>query len=308
MSTVCQKSNTMSTTMQILCPPLQSGCAVPKWLCVGALCLLGLLSGARAQTAKPPAPSMATPSPAAQSAAVPADRPVPEPRQVLMTQAQKWLAQSEGKPVEQIQLLPLDERTVVKACATPLQFDLPFAGRETLRVRCLTPAGKAPVAANGIANATWQLYLRQAKAPAAMAEAPLRAEPAAPALRKVVVAKQQIQRGTRLSADMFELVERAVPQWSPTMLDSLKELAQMEMVRDLPAGSILQGHDAKKAVLVKQGQTALLTLGEDRGFRISVKVEALQDGRMGEQIRLKNAESGKILSGVVSGTSAVRGI
>jgi flagella basal body P-ring formation protein FlgA len=107
---------------------------------------------------------------------------------------------------------------------------------------------------------------------------------------------------------MFELVERAVPQWSPTMLDSLKELAQMEMVRDLPAGSILQGHDAKKAVLVKQGQTALLTLGEDRGFRISVKVEALQDGRMGEQIRLKNAESGKILSGVVSGTSAVRGI
>ena len=111
-----------------------------------------------------------------------------------------------------------------------------------------------------------------------------------------------------MSPEMFEVVEMAVPNWTPAMLDSTKEVAQMELVRDIPAGAVLQGFDAKKAILVKQGQMAQLTLGEGKGFQISVKVEALQDGRLGEQIRLKNAESGKILSGVVSGASAVRGI
>jgi flagella basal body P-ring formation protein FlgA len=129
-----------------------------------------------------------------------------------------------------------------------------------------------------------------------------------PTLRKVLMAKQQLQRGTRLSPEMFEVVEMAVPNWTPAMLDSTKEVAQMELVRDIPAGALLQGFDARKAILVKQGQMAQLTLGEGKGFQIIVKVEALQDGRLGEQIRLKNAESGKILSGVVSGASAVRGI
>jgi len=34
----------------------------------------------------------------------------------------------------------------------------------------------------------------------------------------------------------------------------------------------------------------------------------LQDGRMGEQIKLKNPESGRILTGVVKGPNAVDGL
>jgi flagellar basal body P-ring formation protein FlgA len=36
-------------------------------------------------------------------------------------------------------------------------------------------------------------------------------------------------------------------------------------------------------------------------------VEAMQDGRFGEQIKLKNPESGRILSGVVKGPGTVTG-
>jgi len=39
-----------------------------------------------------------------------------------------------------------------------------------------------------------------------------------------------------------------------------------------------------------------------------VGVEAQQDGHMGEQIRLKNTESGRLLSGVVTGPNAVRAL
>jgi flagella basal body P-ring formation protein FlgA len=51
-----------------------------------------------------------------------------------------------------------------------------------------------------------------------------------------------------------------------------------------------------------------MTVGEKSGFLITVRVEALQDGRMGEQVRLKNTESGRQISGVVTGPSTVKGL
>ena len=279
--------------MQILCRVIFSGLA--KGL---ALVLLAVAVQA-APTAVAPGASPARPTPLAPPAEL-------SPRQFMLDQAVAWLSQSQGRAPNSIQFAPLDDRVLVRPCAGPLQFDMPFASRETVRVRCMG-AANAGQAASG-----WQLYLRSVNAVGAVASDPrtdLRGDnKPAQVLRKVLMAKQQLQRGTRLSPDMFEVVEMAVPNWTPAMLDSTKEVAQMELVRDIPAGALLQGFDAKKAILVKQGQMAQLTLGEGKGFQISVKVEALQDGRLGEQIRLKNAESGKILSGVVSGASAVRGI
>ena len=291
----------MSTFMQILCRVIFSGLA--KGL---ALVLLAVAVQA-APNAISPQSAPAKPTPVA---------PVAEqsPRQFMLDQAVAWLSQSQGRAANSIQFAPLDERVMVRPCAGPLQFDMPFASRETVRVRCMgsVPSGQAPGQAAAQAAAGWQLYLRWVNAVGSVAT-DARADPradnrSAPVLRKVLMAKQQLQRGTRLSPEMFEVVEMAVPNWTPAMLDSTKEVAQMELVRDIPAGALLQGFAARKAILDRLGKRAQLTSGEGTGFQISVKVEALQDGRLGEQIRLKNAESGKILSGVVSGASAVRGI
>ena len=89
--------------------------------------------------------------------------------------------------------------------------------------------------------------------------------------------------------------------------DRQQDLAHAELIRDIPAGGVLRSHDFRRAVLVKQGQSALLTLGQKGNFEIKVRVEALQDGRMGEQIRLKNPESGRLLSGTVMGLNALTG-
>ena len=61
------------------------------------------------------------------------------------------------------------------------------------------------------------------------------------------------------------------------------------------------------SVLVKRGQTVRLSVGQSQGFQITARVEALQDGRMGDKVQLKNNESGKILTGVVKGPNAVQG-
>jgi flagella basal body P-ring formation protein FlgA len=58
--------------------------------------------------------------------------------------------------------------------------------------------------------------------------------------------------------------------------------------------------------LVKRGQEVIVTAGEGQGFQISLRAEALQDGGLGEQIRLKNSESGRSLSAVVTGPSEAK--
>ena len=44
------------------------------------------------------------------------------------------------------------------------------------------------------------------------------------------------------------------------------------------------------------------------GLSLSVKLEAVEDGFIGEQIRLRNPESGKILTGLVTARGEVKGL
>jgi flagella basal body P-ring formation protein FlgA len=68
----------------------------------------------------------------------------------------------------------------------------------------------------------------------------------------------------------------------------------------------LRSYDVKNAVLVKRGQEVQVTAGEGQGFSITMRAEALQDGGVGEQIRLKNTESGRSLYGVITGPNLAK--
>ena len=85
------------------------------------------------------------------------------------------------------------------------------------------------------------------------------------------------------------------------LITDLQFLDQMEAVRDLPAGVPLRQTDIRPAVLVRQGQWVTMTVGHGSGFTITVRLEALQDGRLGERVMLRNTESGRTVSGVVTG-------
>lgn len=131
---------------------------------------------------------------------------------------------------------------------------------------------------------------------------------AAPAVKTVVVPKRLIQRGTVIEADMLEEVSQAAGNVDNSMLQSLKDALTAEAVRDLSAGQALRSSDIRRAILVKQGQLVTMNVGDKSGFLITVRVEALQDGRMGEQVKLKNTESGRQISGVVVGPNLVKGL
>jgi flagella basal body P-ring formation protein FlgA len=88
----------------------------------------------------------------------------------------------------------------------------------------------------------------------------------------------------------------------------MKDVEQAELTRDVMAGQALRSSDVKRAVLVKQGQTVTMAVGEKSTFQILVRMEALQEGRFGEQVKLRNPESGRQVSGVVTGLNTVKGL
>jgi flagellar basal body P-ring formation protein FlgA len=231
----------------------------------------------------------------------------------LFKEVGNWMQQSQQLSAGQFDFVPLDSRVKVQPCDRPLVMDLPFASKETVRVRCL-------------GTSSWQLYLRaNIKAPVAKPTppaAPATAAPAAPVAatppkiastaassrRKVVVGTQFLRAGTVLSASMLEETEQAAAGLDNSLFGSLKDLENAEVVRDIPAGTALRSSDVRRALMVKQGQLVMLTISQGNSFAIVARVEALQDGRLGDQIRLKNPESGRLLSGVVTGPNAARGL
>lgn len=217
----------------------------------------------------------------------------PTPKEALVLQAQQWAAPALGRTPAQVGFAPLDERVQVRPCEQPLVFDWPFNNRETLRTRCPSGAG-------------WQLFLRVSDAPTALG---LGADTSGAATaRKVVVARQTLPRGTLIQPEMVELASVVLAPGQAVPMDSLAAVQSAELMRDVPAGSPILAQDLRRAVLVKQGQIAVLTVGQGRGFEIAVRVEVLQDGKMGDQVRLKNNDTGKVLSGVVTGPNALRGL
>ena len=229
----------------------------------------------------------------------------------LLTEVGAWVQQTQGVTASQFSFAPMDSRVQTQSCDRALVMDLPFASRETVRVRCL-------------GQANWQLYLRvifdpSAKPPskpateaAATPPAPLAASTSASApavaMRRVVVARQLLRAGTLVTADLLAEVDQPGAGLDAQVLRSIKEAENGEMVRELPAGVPLRSYDLRRAVLIKMGQIVVLTVGQGGGFSITARVEAMQEGRMGDQVRLKNLESGRILIGVVTGPSTARGL
>jgi len=230
------------------------------------------------------------------AAAKPASEPASlDPVQQLNQAVTQWVGRQQGVAPAQVQLQPLDSRVRIQPCAVPLNMDLPFASPESVRVRCTQPA--------------WQLYVRVKLPQQALKPASLDAQPTvAENRRPVLVLVSSLTRGMSIQPQDVRLQPMVLPTGSGPYLEDPAEAAHAELVRDLPAGTPLRRADLKPVVLVKRGQLVQLNVGKATGFTVSAKVEALQDGRSGEHIRLKNVESGRMLSGVVKGPNLVEGL
>jgi flagella basal body P-ring formation protein FlgA len=120
-----------------------------------------------------------------------------------------------------------------------------------------------------------------------------------------VVLRKGLLRGAVLSATDLQVVEVAISELPMQSIDNLDNAVDAELTRDVLAGRPLRSADLRPAMMVKRGQTVTLTIRQPSGFSVAAQVEALQDGRKGDSIRLKNRESGRILTGKVVGPNSL---
>ena len=206
-----------------------------------------------------------------------------------------WAAQATGVPVSAVRSQPMDERLQLAACTQPLQVDAPFDDPARPRVRCEQPSWQVFVA----------LTLPQAAAPSAQ---PTAANPTPPATtRQVVMLTTHLARGTQLTADVLTVRQVAAQQASGGVLERPEQAIGAELVRDLAPGRPLRRHDVRAAVLVKRGALVQITIGNAQRFAISARLVAQQDGRLGQQIKLKNPDTGRLVMGRVTGSNEVMG-
>ena len=217
----------------------------------------------------------------------------------MNAQVRQWVAQSNGLTPKDVVIAPLDERLRVQSCQKALNIDNPFASKETVRVRCSEPV--------------WQLYLQVSMSqvgplPAVATGSANNGVTPNASPKTMVVAKRLIQRGSILQPDMLEEVQASPGNADIQLLSTLKDAQFAELTRDIAAGQPLRVSDIRRAVMVKQGQTVMLSIGNKSDFQITIRMEAMQDGRLGEQVKLKNPESGRQVSGVVTGLNTAKGL
>ncbi len=277
----------VSTFQRTPHPESQSLCRIPAepvrpaGRLLPALLAAALLAGPSGVLAKPVDAGASVAWPAAAT-----------PDQALNKAVGQWVGLQQGMDPSTIRLAPLDPRLQIKPCTSGLRLDYPFASQETVRVRCESP--------------TWQLFVRIQGGPPAprAAAAASGTQDKAVATRKVVVASGLLQRGARIGADQLSLVELPAQNLPSNVLDKIDDAVNAELIRDVPGGTPLRSQDIRPALMVKKGQLVMVSAGSPGGFKVLARLEAMQDGRMGEQIKLRNKESGRQISAVVTGLNA----
>ena len=199
-------------------------------------------------------------------------------REVAVRAVKARLSESRGKYF--LSAAALDPRLRLARCASPLEA-IPQAGstagaRVTVGVRCT-------------AGNQWTVYV------------PVAIEVEMP----VFVLQRALSRDARVADADVQLQTRRVPGSSANFVGDAALLQGRHLKRALPAGSLLTFDVLTVDVLVRRGQQVTL-LAQTGAMEIRAQGHALADGGIRDRIRVRNANSMKIVEGVVENSGTVR--
>lgn len=120
------------------------------------------------------------------------------------------------------------------------------------------------------------------------------------------VPRQTIAAGTEISHQ--DLVERKFPTRTAQQFavsTNRAQLVGMVARRTLLPGQPVPVSSVEKPVLVRRGEPARLVFRE-QGLTIIMQVEALQNGGAGSFVRVRNIDSGLVVSGRVQEDGTIR--
>jgi len=124
-------------------------------------------------------------------------------------------------------------------------------------------------------------------------------------IRHVVQASRSIQRGDVLEKDDLRLVRETTTRRTGDVLTSLDQAAGKQAARSIRVGRTLTSTMVEDPPVVEKG-SAVTIVAENELLRITTRGEALEDGRQGDRIRVRNLQSGKEIFSTVEATGWVK--
>ncbi len=123
--------------------------------------------------------------------------------------------------------------------------------------------------------------------------------------RPVVVAGYMLQRGEEIELASCELAERDVTQVRGGYFTDMAAIQGLQARRTVGIGDIITEKHVEKIPVVRRGDAIRLIARAGR-MSMSAVGEALQDGGIGDRIRVKNSDSGKVVYGQVLEDGAIQ--
>lgn len=169
----------------------------------------------------------------------------------------------------------LDSRLKLSHCPTPLDASIPgkqsLSGNITVLIRCPTDG--------------WQVYV------------PVQTRLLLPR----VVAVKPLSRGVVLSdADLdIRMIEARFQRG--VLFDDPAQIIGSKVKRNVRIGEAIEGNDI---CLVCRNDSVRIKAGRS-GLNVVTKGTALSDGSLGEQIRVQNSKSKRVIDGVITGVGEV---
>lgn len=225
-------------------------------------------------------------------------------REQLGREARLWLSTLTGQPANRMALSQLDARIQVAECDQPWTFDLPFGPGQALRARCRRPSQQVFLLTQSVRHPGMVGTLG----------APSRAEPAQPAdaaqLKPTTAWVLAESVGVRTPLNARHLVQAEVSSQllREDQVTDPDSLEYMESNRALKAGTPLRKSDLRPIKLVKRGDLVSVSVEPVRGLRVEARLEATEDGVLGQRIRLKNPQSGRFTMAQVTGPGLATGL
>ncbi|MGF1686015.1 flagellar basal body P-ring formation protein FlgA [Photobacterium japonica] len=175
----------------------------------------------------------------------------------------------------QVEAAALDSRLRFTDCPTPLEATIPgkqtLSGNVTVLVRCAHPQ--------------WQVYV------------PVRTQLLLPR----VVATRPLGRGHVITADDLQVQQIELRFQRGVAFDRPEHIVGAKIKRNVQMGDAVLGND----ICVVCRNDAVTIRAGGNGLRIMTKGIALSDGSLGEQVRVQNSKSKRIIDAVVTGVSDV---
>lgn len=173
----------------------------------------------------------------------------------------------------------IDPNLRLASCSKPLRLkknDNKLMGRISIAVRC---EGNKP----------WKIYV------------PVTIK----AYRKVVTAAVPLARNQVLEAALLEMTEKEVSRLNQGYFSSISDVKGKSLNRSLQLSGVLQPNMVKEPIIIKRGDVVMI-IAKTGALSVKSAGVAINDGRLGQQIQVKNKSSKRVVVARVISSNQVQ--